>query len=68
MTYKIMKLASTNGELAYWQFVLNTDNTEYSTTDLAVLETKLLDIMKETTISKIKVVSEHTVTSDLTIE
>ena len=67
MNYKIMKLASVSNGLNYWQFILNADNSEYETTDLVVLETKLLEILEEVPISKLKVVTEHIVTDDLTI-
>jgi hypothetical protein len=67
MIYKILKLISAANGANYWQFVLNADNTEYSTTDLAVLETKLLELLKEIPISKLKVISEHSISDDLTI-
>lgn len=65
MTYKIMKLASTSNSVSYWQFVLNADNTEFSTTDLVVLETKLLELLEDTPIGKLKVVNEVNFTDDL---
>jgi hypothetical protein len=65
MNYKIMKLISTSNDVSYWQFVLNSDNTEYETTDLVVLENKLLEILQEIPISKLKVVSEISFTDDL---
>ena len=67
MNYKIMILASNSSGVNFWQFVLNADNTEYATTDLVVLETKLLEILEETPISKLKVISELSITDDLTI-
>ena len=67
MIYKIMKLSSSSNSVNYWTFVLNADNTEYSTTDLVVLEAKLLEIMEDLPLSKLKIVSEHIVTDDLTI-
>lgn len=65
MNYKIMKLVSISNNVSYWQFVLNSDNAEYETTDLVVLETKLLELLKEIPISKLKVVSEVSFTDDL---
>ena len=65
--YKILMLHATNNSSNYWQFILNADNSEYETTDLVVLETKLLEILEEVPISKLKVVTEHIVTDDLTI-
>ncbi|MDF2952364.1 MAG: hypothetical protein K0S18_1947 [Anaerocolumna sp.] len=67
MIYKIIKLISNANLVNYWQFVLNADNTEYSTTDLAVLESKLLELMTDIPLSKLKVVTELSVTDDLTI-
>ena len=65
MNYKIMKLASNSNNVSYWQFVLNADNSEYTTTDLVVLETKLLEILEEVPISKLKVVTEISFEDDL---
>ena len=65
MNYKIMKLATVSNDVNYWQFVLNADNTEYETTDLVVLETKLLEILEEVPISKLKVVTEISFEDDL---
>lgn len=65
MNYKIMKLATVSNDVNYWQFVLNADNTEYTTTDLVVLETKLLEILEEVPISKLKVVTEISFEDDL---
>ena len=65
MNYKIMKLATVSNDVNYWQFVLNADNTEYTTTDLVVLESKLLELLEDTPISKLKVVNEVGFTDDL---
>ena len=65
MNYKILKLVSNSNGVDFWQFILNADNTEYATTDLVVLETKLLEILEEIAISKIEVVTEVNFTDDL---
>ena len=67
MVYKIMKLASTTNSVNYWTPILNSDGTEYSTTDLVVLETKLLELMNTIIKSNLKVYSEFSITDDLTI-
>ena len=65
MNYKIMKLASASNNVDYWQFILNADNSEYETTDLVVLEDKLLKLLEDIPISKLKVVTEIQFEDDL---
>ena len=65
MNYKIMKLASSSAGVDYWQFILNADNSEYETTDLVVLEDKLLKLLEDIPISKLKVVTEIQFEDDL---
>lgn len=65
MNYKIMKLASESNNVDYWQFILNADNSEYETTDLVVLEDKLLKLLEDIPISKLKVVTEIQFEDDL---
>ena len=64
MKYKIMKLANSIS-VEYWQFVTNADGTEYVAEDLVALEVKMIEILKDIPISKLKVVSELAVTEDL---
>lgn len=64
MTYKILKMVSSS-TTEYWQFVINTDGSVYSTTDLVVLEAKLKEILVNTVIGKIKVINEVEFTEDL---
>lgn len=66
-TYKIMKLASNTNDIKYYTPILNTDGTEYSTTDVAILETKLLELMNTVVKSNLKVYSDYSITDDLTI-
>lgn len=60
-----MKLASKSNDVSYWQFILNADNSEYETTDLIMLEDKLLELLEEIPISKLKVVTDVNFTDDL---
>jgi len=64
MTYKILKKveSSTN---TYWQFVLDSNNAEYSTTDIIVLEAKLKELLQTIPIANLKVISELVFTDDL---
>ena len=65
MNYKIMKIATVSNDVNYWQFILNADNSEYETTDLVVLEDKLLKLLEDIPISKLKVVTEISFEDDL---
>nr|WP_024835424.1 hypothetical protein [Clostridium sp. 12(A)] len=66
MTYKIMTSTS-NGAYEYWSFVKvdETSTTDFSSTVLDDVETKLKELMKTIPITKLKVVTEIAFTSDL---
>lgn len=66
MTYKIMTSTS-NGANEYWSFVRvdETSTTDFSSTVLDDVETKLKELMKTIPITKLKVVTEIAFTSDL---
>ncbi|GLB26593.1 hypothetical protein LXJ15735_28340 [Lacrimispora xylanolytica] len=66
MTYKIMTSTS-NGANEYWAFVKvdETSTTDFSSTVLDDVETKLKELMKTIPITKMKVVTEIAFTSDL---
>ena len=65
MTYKILQQISTTS-IEYFQFVQANDE-DYSTTDLIVLEAKLLELMATIPKSKLRIISEHSFSDDLTI-
>lgn len=66
MTYKIMTSTS-NGTNEYWSFVKVdvTSSTDFSSTILDDVETKLKELMKSIPITRLKVVTEIDFTSDL---
>ena len=66
MIYKIMTSIS-NGTNEYWTFIKvdSTSTTDFSSTVLDDVETKLKELMTTIPISKLKVVTEITFTSDL---
>lgn len=66
MTYKIMTSTS-NGTNEYWSFVKvdSTSSTDFSSTILDDVETKLKELMKSIPITRLKVVTEIDFTSDL---
>lgn len=66
MIYKILLLVSNNATGQYWSF-LQVNNADYSTTDLVVLENKVLELMQTHNEKEIKIVTEHSFTNDLTI-
>jgi hypothetical protein len=65
MDYKILQDVSTSST-TYWQFVQVNDE-DFTTDDAVVLEAKLIELLANIPISKLKVVSEFTITEDLTI-
>lgn len=69
MTYKIMTSTS-NGTNEYWSFVKVdvTSSTDFSSTILDDVETKLKELMKSIPITRLKVVTEIDFTSDLIFE
>lgn len=66
MTYKIMTSTS-NGTNEYWSFtkVDETSTTDFSSAVLDDVEAKLKELMKTIPITKLKVITEITFTSDL---
>ncbi len=66
MTYKIMTSTS-NGTNEYWSFakVDDTSTTDFSSAVLDDIEAKLKELMKTIPITKLKVITEITFTSDL---
>ena len=66
MTYKIMTSTS-NGTNEYWSFVKvdSISSTDFSSTILDDVETKLKELMKSIPITRLKVVTEIDFTSDL---
>ena len=67
MTYYIQQIANTSNDVNYWTYVLDANGNEYSTTDLVILESKLLELMENIPKSKLQVISKYTITDDLTI-
>ena len=67
MTYKIMQLSSTSSSTDYWTFVKvdSTSTTDFSSTSLDDVETRLKTLLQTTPIAKLKVVSETSFTDDL---
>ena len=66
MIYKILLLVSDNANGKYYKY-LQVNNADYSTTDLVVLEAKILELMQTLSKNEIKIVTEHSFTDDLTI-
>ena len=65
MTYKILQQISTT-TTEYFQFI-QVNGADYSTTDLVVLEAKLLELLETIPKSKLKIISEHSFSDDLII-
>lgn len=67
MTYYIQQIANTSNNVDYWTYVLDSNGTVYSTTDIVVLESKMLELYQSFAKNKLQIISKHTVTDDLTI-